>query len=320
MRSAMRSLRVQIEMDKMELTGSASPALRRLRLREWAATGRLTPDWTCEWILAESEAGSPLRSIEESLAELILLNEESRLRERLAALRLSGNEFAMANALLEALRSELAQQPEQAAAILSDAMVQGRIYPRYAHRIWLWRARLLHAAGLGAEAEAARAEAVAACPADPDVTDGMAPAVPASPATSFPLLNLGFAGQRLRLLQIAIQEPGDASGIPVLLLVWRFCGSLPPDLSWMCASATKGHARLRKGVVVDQESAAKFNHGMPALGSTWTWAHPADGFRGQRKPVGRVGNGGKTRLRRRRFGASEINLEKLPRFSPPDRP
>jgi O-antigen ligase len=322
MRSAMRSLRVQIEMDKMELAGSASPALRRLRLREWAATGRLTPDWTCEWILAESEAGSPLRSIEESLAELILLNEESRLRERLAALRLSGNEFAMANALLEALRSELAQQPEQAAAILSDAMVQGRIYPRYAHRIWLWRARLLHAAGLGAEAEAARAEAVAACPADPDVTDGMAPAVPASPATSFPLLNLGFAGQRLRLLQIAIQEPGDASGIPVLLLVWRFCGSLPPDLRLDVRIRDEdGHARLRKGVVVDQESAAKFNHGMPALGSTWTWTIPLTAFAAKGSLLDVWVTAGKTRLPADDgLALLEINLEKLPRFSPPDRP
>ncbi|NCD22024.1 MAG: O-antigen ligase domain-containing protein [Spartobacteria bacterium] len=320
-RAAMRSLRFQIEMDKMELAGSASPALRRLRLREWAATGRLAPDWTCEWILAESEVGSPLRSTEEFLAELILLNEESRLRERLAVLRLAGGEFAMANALLEALRAELAQQPEQAEAILSGAMAQGRIYPRYAHRVWLWRARLQTAAGLISEAEAAQSEAAAACPTDPDAAGGIASAVP-FPAIALPRLDLGFAGQRLRLLRAAIQKPGDDSGTPALLLVWRFCGSLPPDLRFdMRIRDADGHARLRRGVVVDQEIVAKFNHGMPALGSTWTWTVPLTAFAAKGCLLDVWATAGKTRLPADDgLALLEINLEKLPRFSPPDRP
>ena len=53
-RADMRGLRFQVEMDKMELSGSVSPALRRLRLREWAAAGRLAPVWIYEWLLAES--------------------------------------------------------------------------------------------------------------------------------------------------------------------------------------------------------------------------------------------------------------------------
>ena len=321
-RAAMRSLRFQIEMDKMELAGSASPALRRLRLREWAAAGRLTPDWTCEWILAESEAGVPSRDLEPAIADWILLSDETRLRERLAAVRLPDVERTAARTLLDALRAELAGEFEQAESILADALSAGRFSVRYVHRIWLWRARLLGAAGRSDEAAASLSEAVAACPTDPDLAAArttMAGGVPPEPP---PSLDLDFAGRRLRLLHAALEDADPASGESRLRLVWRFGGILPPDLRIdLRVRDADGHARLRKGVVLEKESAARFNRGEPRLGATWTWDVPISAFAAKGTMLDVWVTAGQRRVPADDgLAVLEFNLNKLPRFLLPEHP
>lgn len=324
-RSAMRSLRFQIEMDKMELAGAVSNALRRLRLREWATAGRLAPDWTCEWILTEFEAGAPRRSIEESIVESILMNDEPSVRGRLAAVSPKGAEFPLAKTLLDALRAELAQQPAQAAAILSECQAQGGIPLTVAHRVWLWRARLLKAAGRIQESESALSQAVAACATDPEVVEALSEAglaAPDNPAWALPVLDLGFAGRRLRLFQAAIQESGTASGQPELVLVWRFCGRLSPDLQIdLRIRGRDGLARLRKSARVDREFAAKFNRGTPPLGSTWTWTVPLSAFAADGNRLEVWVTADKTRLPADDgLALLEIGLENLPRLRPSANP
>ena len=138
-RADMRGLRFQVEMDKMELSGSVSPALRRLRLREWAAAGRLAPVWIYEWLLAESEAGAPLGAINEAVAEFILLEADVSLRSRLSAIRFPGATYARANVLLDALQAEQSGHRNQADEILENALASGDVAPVAVHRVRLGR-------------------------------------------------------------------------------------------------------------------------------------------------------------------------------------
>lgn len=324
-RAEMRALRFQVELDKMELSGSASPALRRLRLREWADAGRLAPVWIYEWILAESEAGAPLGAVDEAVAELVLLDADPPRRARLSQVRFAGAKYARANVLLEALRAEQSGRLDQADEILERALASRDVAPAAVHRVWLWQARLREEAGRLSDADAARQAAAAACPSDPDAA--------ASPtnqerqgAAAFPLpvpvLDLGFAGQRLRLLQVAMEPAAEAAAESRLHLAWRFCGTLPADLRFDVRIRDEdGHARMRKSVLVDREPGAGFHRGQPLLGSTWIWSLPVSAFaaKGTRLDVWATAN--RARLPADDgLAALEFDLEKLPQVRTPATP
>jgi hypothetical protein len=317
-RADMRGLRFQVEMDKMELSGSVSPALRRLRLREWAAAGRLAPVWIYEWLLAESEAGAPLGAINEAVAEFILLEADVSLRSRLSAIRFPGATYARANVLLDALQAEQSGHRNQADEILENALASGDVAPVAVHRVRLWQARLREAEGRLFDAEDVRQAAASACPSDPDVASPLEKG--GGMASAFPLpvsvLDLGFAGQKLRLHQIAMEPAGEASAPSRLHLTWRFCGTLPADLRFdMRIRDEDGHVRIHKATLVDREPDAGFHRGQPLLGSTWTWTIPLSAFvaKGTRLDVWVTAN--RTRLPADDgLALLEFNLEKIPRI------
>ena len=62
--------RLQMELDKLELAGPASPSLRRLRLRELDATWGLDQELAVEWARLELEAGASVSAVQDSLAEV----------------------------------------------------------------------------------------------------------------------------------------------------------------------------------------------------------------------------------------------------------
>ena len=319
-RAQARHDRFQVEMDKMELSGTASQVLRRLRLREWAETGRLTPDWTLEWVLLELEAAMPVRQIQEPLAEMILMDElGSGDLDRLLACRSALAESPFLTALLVALEAESSGRFEEAAAALDSSLDNGFVPGRLVHRAWLWRSRLLRRAGREPEAEEALRAAARACPSDPDVEAALMELGEDSGtdlAQGRPELNLGFMGGRLVLMHACLENVGKQTEGPNLHLLWRFRGGLPPDLRMdVLIRDGDGHARAHKTVAVDQTPSAKFNRGNPPAGSAWTWTVPLSSFAAKGRMVEvRLLSAGKLLPSDDGLAVVELNMKKLPRM------
>ncbi|MGD9780928.1 MAG: O-antigen ligase family protein [Kiritimatiellia bacterium] len=319
LRAKARHDRFQLELDTMELSGTASRVLRRLRLREWAATGSLSPEWTLEWVLLELEASTPLRPIQDPLAELILMDGlDAADLDRLQACRSAWAESPFLTALLAAQEAESSGRPEKAVATLASLSGSGQVPDRLAHRVWLWRSRLLRRLGDVQAASDALDEAARTCPSDPDVQaaqvespDGTGVVRP----VGMPELDLGFAGGRLTLKRVGLEPIDGASKGTLLHLLWRFRGELPPDLRMdVCVRDEDGHLRTRKAVMLDQEETAKFNRGRPPIGSTWTWTVPLSSFAAKGRMVEvRLRSAGKILPSDDGLSAIELNLEKLPR-------
>lgn len=318
-RAAARHERFQVELDKMELSGVASVVLRRLRLREWAAMGGLSPEWTLEWMLLELEAATPIRQIQDPLAEMILLDGlDPGSLGRLQACRSALEESPFLMALLAAQEAESTGRLEEAAEALANSLDAGLVPGRLVHRAWLWRSRLLRGAGREPEAEEALQAAARACSSDPDVEAALMESKKESGldlVPGHPALNLGFRGGRLLLKQVCLDNRGGRTKDPNLHLLWRFRGGLPPDLRMdVLIRDEDGHARIRKVVAVDQEVAAKFNRGHPPAGSSWIWTIPLSSFEAQGRMVEvRLLAAGKLLPSDDGLAAVELNMEKLPR-------
>ena len=318
-RARARHDRFQVELDKMELSGTASAVLRRLRLREWAATGGLSPDWTLEWVLLELEASTPIQRIQESLAEMILMDGlDVESLGRLRACRPALTESPLLTSLLAAQEAESSGRPEEAIAMLAPLLETGRVPSRLVHRVWIWRSRLLHRIGDDQAATEALNEAARICPSDPDgkaALAGIADKPGSDWAHATPELDLGFAGGRLLLKQAFLDTGKGPSPETRLHLLWRFQGGLPPDLQMgIHVRDEDGHVRARGSAAVDQEEAAKFNRGHPSIGSTWTWTVPLSSFAAKGRMVEvRLRSAGKTLPSDDGLAVLELNLEKLPR-------
>jgi O-antigen ligase len=323
LRAKARHDRFQVELDKMELSGTASQILRRLRLREWAATGRLAPDWTLEWILMELEAGMPVWKIQEPLAEMILLDEIGAASiERLMACRPALAESPLLTALLNVLEFEASGQSENAIEALATAMEAGPVPAGLVHRAWLWRARLLRKVGRESEAEDAVHAAAEACPSDPDVASalaGLGAGAENNFAEGLPNLDLGYVGGRLLLQRVRLELSESQTQESQLHLLWRFRRGLPPDLRMdLQIRDGDGHVRARKSVVVDQERDAQFNRGNPASGSTWTWTVPISPFAAKGRMVEvRLLSAGKLLPSDDGLVVVELNLSRLSRTEQP---
>lgn len=308
--------RFQMELDQMELSGSASPVLRRLRLREWAAAGRLSPEWMREWALLESAAGMPARQLQEPLAETILMEGlDAEQLARLRAGRIDWAEAPLLAALLAAKEAELAGRTAEAASGLAAVLESGNAPTRFVHRLWLWRANLLRQTGDAEAAESARRQAARICPSDPDV----ASAPPESGTKSD--LNVGFFGGRLMLMNASLDPARSQAGESRLQLTWRFLGGgLPSDLRLdVLIRDAEGYARFRKSIRLDQDPAAQFNRGAPPIGSSWTWTIPLSSFAAQSRMVEvRVRSVALALPSDDGLGVIELNLEKLPRAGSAD--
>ena len=318
-RAKARHERFQVELDRMELSGVASKVLRRLRLREWAATGGLSPEWTLEWMLLELEAATPIRQIQDPLAEMILLDGlDPGSLGRLRACRSALAESPFLMALLAAQEAESSGRLEEAAATLASSLDAGLVPGRLVHRAWLWRSRLLRRAGREPEAEAALRAAAQACSSDPDVEAALVESGQESGtdlARGQPALNLGFMGGRLLLKQACLENMGERTKEAKLHLRWRFLGGLPPDLRMdVLIRDEDGRARVRKAAAVDQEVAAKFNRGHPPAGSSWIWTIPLSSFEAQGRRVEvRLLAAGKLLPSDDGLAVVELNMDQLPR-------
>ena len=316
-RAKARHDRFQVELDKMELSGSASRVLRRLRLREWAATGRLSPEWALEWVRLELEAATPIRSIQEPIVDMILMDglDVAGLGRSLADRHVAIESPFLAS-LTAAQEAELSGRPEDAVAALADLSATGRVPDRLVHRVWLWRSRLLRRIGDSEAAAKALDEAARICPSDPDVQTALAGAAEKQGITQVDgsaMLDVGFAGGRLLLRQVGL-EPGNGSAEDARLhLLWRFQGVLPPDLRMdLLVRDDDGHVRARKSATLDQEASAKFGWGHPPLGSTWTWTVPLSSFAAKGRMVEvRLRSAGKVMPSDDGLAAIELNVEKL---------
>lgn len=315
--------RFQVELDKMELAGTASVVLRRLRLREWEASRGLSPEWTLEWGLLELEAGMPARQLQEPMAEVILLDGMSaatlgRLRECSDALA----DAPFLAGLLDAKVLEAAGQADAAVSALTVLRDSGTVPARFIHRILLWQADLLRQAGKTAEAVEALREAAMACPSDPDVEAALEQCgeVPVSGLThGGPDLDIGFRGGQLRLRHACLEGDADETNGFALHLVWRFRGGLPPDLK-MEVRVRGGEGRLlaRKALSVDKEVSARFNRGNPPVGSQWTWTIPLPPSAESGKQVEVFLMAAEKRLvSDEGLGVVELSMPKLPRVKSP---
>ena len=311
--------RFQVELDKMELTGTASVVLRRLRLREWEASRGLSPEWTLEWGLLELEAGMPARQLQEPMAEVILMDGISAAN--LGRLRDCGGALADApflTGLLAAKDLEAAGQTKEAVSALTVLTDSGTVPARFVHRILLWQADLLRQAGDTAAAVEALREASLACPSDPDVAAALEHCGEASASElthGGPDLDIGFKGGQLRLLHACVERDAEEARETALHLVWRFRGGLPPDLK-MEVRIRGGEGRLlaRKSVSVDKEESAKYNRGNPPVGSRWTWTIPLPPSAESGKRVEVFLLSAEKRLASDEgMVAIELNMEKLPR-------
>ena len=302
---------IRSELDA-DLGGAGGDAMKRLRLREWAAQGQLPAKWVAEWAEMELDSGWTAKALQEPLAELLLMDELDeedlgRLRERIGEMEDAPMLADLLAAKGEERRGDLAGALGRLGGWLEAG---GAVSGRYAHRLWLWRAGLLARAGDGEGAEASLARAFELCPTDPDVAGADGWKGPEAGE-----LDLRYRGGRLRLRRIWIEEP--ASGWPAgrLHLEFRFHGKLPADL--------KAHVRIRdasgapvgrKTVGLDDVPEARYNRGAPALGSTWLWTVPLPrrAGEGDRLEIALL-SGGRRVSSDERLGILGLDMARLPR-------
>ena len=268
-----RAWREQIQMDlDQDYSEGDTGIMRRLRLREWVAQGRLPSNWVVEWAETEVQADQSAGVLQEPVAELLLMDElDGDDLRRLLALRGKLADAPFLAALLDAKESEQNGAPETALNALNAWLAGIRTVPRrLSHRLWLWEARLQSKAGDSTQAANALALAAERCPTDPDVRAalgaGRGDAVE-------PTMDIRYKGGRLRLRGAWFEEPSEERVNGAYHLDWRFQGLLPSDLR-VELRIRDGQERVlyRKSAAVDGEFDAFFNHGAPALGSAWRWA------------------------------------------------
>jgi hypothetical protein len=269
---------VRAELDA-DLTGDGAVAMKRLRLREWAAQGRLPPHWIVEWAVMEWQAGQSAKPVQEPMLELLCLNAVEALEiRRLFAYRREIADAPILAAWIEAKEAEMAGRPAEAVLVLE---AQSRAGPalsrRFLHRLWFWRYQLLSQAGQAAAAGEALARAAELCPSDPDIAAAALPLetpMPAQPSESDASgLAIGFHGGRLRLDAVWLNPAAGQAGEATLHLDWRFLGLLPPDLKpEVRIRDEKGRLLDRQSIRVDGVLAVQYNRGAPPIGSLWRWS------------------------------------------------
>ncbi len=278
-RATLRHDRFQIEWDRMGLSETSSPVLRRLRLREWEAKPGLFPEWILEWHLLELESGMSAKWTQETLVEVILMDGiSSENLKRLNACRSTMADAKMLERLVDAKNAELVGKSAEALSILGAILNREQIPPRFHHRIWLWRAKLLERDGESTAAVEALQKAALICPSDLDILEAME-RLGCAPQDDWsdlgPKLDIGFKGERLTLKQAYFSRETEGNKGLQLQLVWRFRGGLPPDLKIeVRIRGPQGQVLMRKNTLVDQEMLARFNRGNPIPGSQWTWTVP----------------------------------------------
>ncbi len=268
---------IRLDLDGGE-AGGGTGILRRLRLREWAVQGRLTPSWTVEWAIQEGQAGQTPPDLQELLAELLLAGRlDSVDFHRLRNGPVDRNGAPFWADLAEAREAEEQRRYADAAAWLEPWLDSADLPSnRFAHRLWWYRARLLERSGQPDQAVLARARAAEGCPTDPDmrVADGGREHADAG-GSGESGWEIGYQGGRLRLRSVWIEPPAEAEGLARLAMQWRFLGRLPPDLRVeVRLMDSEGRRRVRRSVAVDEVWEARFNRGAPPLGSTWSWRVP----------------------------------------------
>ncbi len=272
-RAADEEIRLDLESGKED---GGTGILRRLRLREWAAQGRLTPSWTVEWALQEWQAGQTMKALQEPLAELLLTgglatDDFNRLRNGPPVDR---NDAPFWADLAEVRAAEEAGRYAEAAARLEPWLDSPDLPSnRFAHRLWWYRAHLLARAGQREQAARAMERAAEGCPTDPDVRGADDALWRADSGESGGTgWEVGYQGGRLRLQSVWI-EPSEEESVPGRLgMRWRFLGRLPPDLRVEVRLLdADGRRRARQAVALDEVWDARFNRGAPPLGSTWSW-------------------------------------------------
>lgn len=241
-------IRLTLETDS---SGGGSDVMRRLRLREDVAQGRVPARWVVEWALLELSAGLAVAPLVEPLGEWILLDELTKEEiSRLAAWRSLIAESPFLAALLDAKTAEQDGRPGEAARILAPWRDDARHVPsRFVDALRDWHARL----------------------------QGKASAAPAeSDPVSAPRLDMRYFGGRFRLLDVGMEAAEDGDTLPSgLRLDWRFCGRLPHDLALdVRIRDASGRRVFRRRVMVDEILEARFNRGAPVLGSIWRWMLP----------------------------------------------
>ncbi len=275
-RAKLRHDRFQIEWDRMGLSETSSPVLRRLRLREWEMKQGLFPEWLLEWNLLELESGMSAKWMQETLAEGILLDGiSSENLKRLNACRSTMADAKFLEGVLDAKNMEANGKTAEALSRVELLLNSGTVPPRFLHRIGLWRASLLEREGQATAAVEAIQAAAMACSSDSDVKEAMERLGAASRdrlQDMEPQLNIGFRGDRLRLKQVYFSRETEGTNGLRMHLVWRFRGGLPPDLAMeVRIRDQEGRVLVKKNAIVDQETSAHFNRGNPIPGSQWTW-------------------------------------------------
>ena len=275
-RAKLRHDRFQLEWDRMGLSETSSPVLRRLRLLEWESKQGLFPEWILEWHLLELESGMSAKWMQEALVEVILLDGiSSENLKRLTTYRATMADAKFLGRVLDAKNAEATENMAEALSRVESLLDSGTVPPRFLHRIWLWRAMLLERDGHKTEAVEAIQKAALACSSDPDVKEVMN-RLGAAPLDSgqdvVPKLDLGFRGEKCSLkTAFFTKETGVTEGRR-LNLVWRFRGGLPPDLKMeVRIRGPNGRILMKNNTGVDQETWAHFNRGNPTPGSQWTW-------------------------------------------------
>jgi hypothetical protein len=274
---------IQNELTRAELdadvTGDGALAMKRLRLREWAAQGRLPPKWVVEWALMECQAGQSAKPVQDPLLELLCLNAVEALDiKRLFAYCREIADAPILAAWIEAKEAELAGRPAEAVLVLEAQMRAGPpLSRRFLHRLWFWRFQLFSQAGQAAAAAEALARAAELCPTDPDLSAAALPpdaSMPARPSESVASeLNIGFHGGRMRLDAVWLNPAAGQEEEATLHVDWRFLGLLPPDLKpEVRIRDEKGRLIHRQSIRVDGVLAAQYNRGAPPIGSQWRWS------------------------------------------------
>ena len=317
-RAKLRHDRFQLEWDRMGLSETSSPVLRRLRLREWESKQGLFPEWIMEWHLLELESGVSAKWMQETLAEVILLDGiSSENLKRLTACRATMADAKFLEWVLDAKNRESIGKTDEALSRVELLLGSNTVPPRFLHRIWLWLALLLEKAGQKTAAAEAIQQAAMACSSDPDVKEAMDRLGFSSLdrlQDMEPKLNIGFRGERVNLKQAYFsRETGETNGLQ-FHSVWRFRGGLPPDLAMeVRIRDQEGHVWMKKNVVLDQEMSAHFNRGNPIPGSQWTWTvlFPPKAEKGKRVEI-LLSSDNKLLISDEGLFYIELNMEKLP--------
>jgi tetratricopeptide (TPR) repeat protein len=256
----------QIEMElATDAAGDGAKSMRRLRLRDGVAQGRVPPSWLVEWVALELEFSLTAGPARDAVIEALLVDAfgEDELR-RLFELRPGLSDLPMLVDLLNAKSLEMAGQPEDAAERIGRWLREPQAFSRrFLKRLWLWQAELLEMAGRTEEAESAREQATQYGPGHPEYGTWAA-------GRDAPL-DIRYKGGRLRLMDMERTAPEDEP--PMRLAIdWRFDGLLPQDLAVEVRFRhSNGRILTRKRVVLDGEFEAEFNRGAPVLGTAWRW-------------------------------------------------